>query len=309
MDVASQSCGVCGGALMPNGVCTVCGTRHEVRADGTMVPVGSGAPPRSGSSDPGFSKWLSGESSDGSLQVWLGGSPPSSSPADSNTEALKKWLTGEERAFDEWLGGAGAAAPESAVVPADVGRKIKDIQAKLDDRQRDVRAREIEIDGLHAELGAFKKMMNSELSTFKSGRFDPVKYIEETAMLSKDLQTEIAKRKELEEEIDHIKKGSIAVIKYVKAQQLKSGATPDVKKRLQEESVARRQLEIQLQKTQEIMNGLKGQVEKGLAGKSPEFRELKQKELALAEREAGLKARESELVTLQDPSRRGGETG
>src|SRR5213594_2904043 len=307
MDVASQSCGVCGGALMPNGVCTVCGTRHEVRADGTMVPVGSGAPPRSGSSDPGLSKWLSGESGDGSLQVWLGGSPPSSSPADSNTEALKKWLTGEERAFDEWLGGA--AAPESAAVPTDVGRKIKELQAKLDDRQRDVRAREIEIDGLHAELGAFKKMMNSELSTFKSGRFDPVKYIEESAMLNKDLQTEIAKRKELEEEIDHIKKGSIAVIKYVKAQQLKSGATPDVKKRLQEESVARRQLEIQLQKTQEIMNGLKGQVEKGLAGKSPEFRELKQKELALAEREAGLKARESELVTLQDPSRRGGETG
>jgi len=131
-----------------------------------------------------------------------------------------------------------------------------------------------------------------------------VKYIEETAMLSKQLQTEIAKRKELEEEIDHIKKGSIAVIKYVKAQQLKSGVVPDVKKKLQEESVARRQLEIQLQKTQEIMNGLKGQIEKNLVSKPADFREMKQKELALVEREAGLKAREAELAALQDPARR-----
>src|SRR5207249_7793587 len=199
------------------------------------------------------------------------------------------------------------AAPEptaSGAVPADVGRKVKDIQVKLDDRDREVRAREIEIDGLHAELGALKKTISSELSTFRSGRFDPVKYIEETAMLSKQLQTEIAKRKELEEEIDHIKKGSIAVIKYVKAQQLKSGVVTDVKKKLQEESVARRQLEIQLQKTQEIMNGLKGQIEKNLVSKPADVREMKQKELALVEREAGLKAREAELAALQDPARR-----
>ena len=57
VDIASQSCGVCGGALMPNGVCTVCGTRHEIGANGMMMPVGSSGP-RSGSPDPGMSKWL-----------------------------------------------------------------------------------------------------------------------------------------------------------------------------------------------------------------------------------------------------------
>ncbi|TLZ65221.1 MAG: hypothetical protein E6K13_00005, partial [Methanobacteriota archaeon] len=276
----------------------------EIGANGMMMPVGSSGP-RSGSPDPGMSKWLRGESSgDASVQVLLGGAPAQSSGPDSNVEALKKWLTGEERAFDEWLGTAAPEPTASGGVPADVGRRVKDIQGKLDDRDREVRAREIEIDGLHAELGALKKTISSELSTFRSGRFDPVKYIEETAMLSKQLQTEIAKRKELEEEIDHIKKGSIAVIKYVKAQQLKSGVVPDVKKKLQEESVARRQLEIQLQKTQEIMNGLKGQIEKNLVSKPADFREMKQKELALVEREAGLKAREAELAALQDPARR-----
>src|SRR5206468_10065817 len=71
------------------------------------------------------------------------------------------------------------------------------------------------------------------------GKFDPVKYIEETATLSKQLQTEIGKRKELEQEIEHIKKGSIAVIKYVKTQQLKAGTSPEVRKRLEDRKSTR----------------------------------------------------------------------
>jgi len=300
VDVSDQSCGVCGGTLSPEGDCTICGTKHELGANGTLVPVRAESPPRSGA-DNGLTKWLSGEAGDSSLQVWMGGSPPSAAAPDSNVEALKKWLTGEERAFDEWLGGVGAEA--APVLSGDAGQRIKDLMSKLDDKERDLRARDIEIDGLRAELDAFKRTVNSELGTLKSGRFDPVKYIEETAGLSKQLQTEIAKRKELEEEIDHIKKGSIAVIKYVKAQQLKSGASPEVKKKLSEESATRRQLEIQLQRNQEILNNLKAQIDKKLLEKPREFRELKQKELALAEKESTLKARESELGVLQEAAR------
>ncbi len=306
VDVTAQSCGVCGGTLSTEGECTTCGTKHELGANGTMVPVPSNGPPRSGGSDNGLTKWLSGET-DSSLQVWLGGASQaggSGVPHDSNTEALRKWLTGEERAFDEWLGGTvtvGEAGPTG-----DAGRRIKELQTKLDERERDLRSRDIELDGLRAELGAFKKTVSSELSTFRSGRFDPVKYIEDSAMLNKNLQTEIAKRKELEEEIDHIKKGSIAVIKYVKAQQLKSGAAPEVKKKLAEESGARRQLEIQLQKNQEVVTALKAQVEKNLLGKPLEFRELKNRELALVEKEAALKAREAEA---QEVARRGASDG
>ncbi|HTD80804.1 MAG TPA: ATPase domain-containing protein [Thermoplasmata archaeon] len=306
VDVTAQSCGVCGGTLSTEGECTTCGTKHELGANGTMVPVPSNGPPRSSGSDNGLTKWLSGESSDTSLQAWLGGAsqPGSGAPQDSNTEALRKWLTGEEGAFDEWLGGTVTVA--EAAPPGDAGRRIKELQGKLDERERDLRSRDIELDGLRAELGAFKKTVSSELSTFRSGRFDPVKYIEDSANLNKNLQTEIAKRKELEEEIDHIKKGSIAVIKYVKAQQLKSGAAPDVKKRLVEESAARKQLEIQLQKNQEVVTALKAQVEKNLLGKPLEFRELKNRELALVEKEAGLRAKEAEA---QEAARRGAAEG
>ena len=301
VDVTAQSCGVCGGALSPEGECTTCGTKHELGANGTMVPASSNGPTRSGS-DNGLTRWLSGEASDSSLQVWLGGSPPggAGSPHDSNTEALKKWLTGDERSFDDWLGGVTTVA--EAAPAGDAGKRISELQARLDERERDLRSRDIELDGLRAELDAFRKTVSSELSTFRSGRFDPVKYIEDSAMLNKNLQTEISKRKELEEEIEHIKKGSIAVIKYVKAQQLKSGASADVKKKLAEESGARRQLEIQLQKNQELVTALKTQVEKNLLGKPLEFRELKQRELALVEKEGALKALEAEAA---EAARRG----
>src|SRR3989475_11063517 len=91
-----------------------------------------------------------------------------------------------------------------------------------------------------------RAMHNMEHANFQQGKFDPVKYIEETANLSKQLQTEIAKRKELEQEIEHIKKGSIAVIKYVKTQQLKAGVSPELKKRLEQEAKAREALDAQL---------------------------------------------------------------
>lgn len=187
----SQPCTVCGGALSPEGECTVCGTKHEVAANGS-VAMAPNAPPREG--DNGLSQWLSGEAGDSTLQAWLGAAPAQPTAPDTGVEALKKWLTGEEGAFDEWLGGVAVA---SAEVPGDVGRKIKDLQARLDERERELRARELEAGGLRAEVDAFRKTVTSELANFKSGRFDPVRYIEETAMLNKDLQTEIAKRKEL----------------------------------------------------------------------------------------------------------------
>src|SRR3970282_1759097 len=138
-----------------------------------------------------------------------------------------------------------------------------------------------------------------------SGRFDPVKYIEETAALNKQLQTEITTRKELEEEIEHIKKGSIAVIKYVKGQQLKSGASPHLKKKLAEEDAKRRQLEGRLQETQKFVATLKAQIDRNLLNQVPESRELKQKELALAEKEAELAAKEAGILALREAAEAG----
>src|SRR2546426_264378 len=167
-----------------------------------------------------------------------------------------------------------------------------------DDKVRDLRAKALEVDGLRAELNAMRTTLNRELANFRQGKFDPVKFIEESANLSKQLQTEFAKRKELEQEIQHIKKGSIAVIKYVKTQQLKAGLSPELKKRLEQEAKAREALDAQIAEQRSVNEQLRKQVEAGLGKLKPDQRELKKRELALAEREAGLTAKEDRAVAF-----------
>src|SRR3989441_287074 len=133
-----------------------------------------------------------------------------------------------------------------------------------DDKVRELRTKALEVDGLHAELESMRATLNRELANFRQGKFDPVKYIEETANLSKQLQTEIAKRRELEQDIEHIKKGSIAVIKYVKTQQLKAGASPELKKRLDQETKARQALEADVTEQRSRNEQLRKQLESGI---------------------------------------------
>ncbi|HEV8594885.1 MAG TPA: helix-hairpin-helix domain-containing protein [Thermoplasmata archaeon] len=261
-------------------------------------PAAAAAPANGGTNGSnGLQRWLKGE--DQGLNTWLG----SPAPVPGQDEALRRWLTGEEDALGQWLGEAQAAG--KPVAAGDVDRRLRDNQRLLDERERQLRDKEIEIDGLHAELDSIKRTMSQELDQFKSGAFDPMKYVEETARLNKELQTEIKQRRQLSEEIDHIKKGSIAVIKYMKTQQMKTGASSEVKKKLGIESAARRKLEIDLKKTQEVLASVQKQVEAGLAKMRPDERALKQRELALADKEATLRAKEAELGTLEEAARRG----
>lgn len=255
------------------------------------------ATPGGGNGNGALQQWLRGE--DQGLNAWLGGA--AASPGQD--EALRRWLTGEEDALGQWLG-EGQAGPQLRA-GGDVGQALKERQRMIEDKDRELRDKESEIDGLRTELDAIKRMMSEELEQFKSGAFDPMKYVEETARLNKELQGEIKQRRHLEEEINHIKKGSIAVIKYVKSQQMKAGASPEIKRRLAEESAARKKLEIDMKRTGDVLAALKKQVEGGLAAMRPDERALKQRELAIAEKEATLRAKEEELGTLEEAARRG----
>src|SRR6266705_5471132 len=268
----AQVCRVCGGEVSPHGECVVCGTKQ------------SDAPSKD---DKALGPWMKGES-DGGMNAWLGAAAPG---GDSRDDALRKWLAGEDDAFQEWIGvptvsgGAKGARPGQDRVS--------------DDKLRELRAKSVEADGLRAELESMRATLNRELTNFRTGKFDPVRYIEETANLSKQLQTEIAKRKELEQESEQIKKGSIAVIKYVKTQQLKAGASTDMNKRLEEEATARHSLESQVAELRFVNEALKKQLETGMAKMKPDQRESKKREADLAEREAALRAKEERLATMR----------
>jgi len=266
--VSQQACRVCGGEVNPQGECVVCGSKQDVA-------------PAAG--DRGAAAWLRGESGG---TPWLGGGG-----GDARDEALRKWLSGEDTAFQDWLGvpttsGAGSAARAAS-------------DRASDDKVRELREKALEVDGVRAELAAMRSTLNRELVNFRQGKFDPVKYIEETATLSKQVQTEIAKRKELEQEIEHIKKGSIAVIKYVKTQQMKGGTSPEMKKRLEQGEKARETLEGQVAEMRSVNDTLKKQIESGFAKMKPDQRDVKKREAEVAEREAVLRAKEERLATAR----------
>src|SRR5207245_1603872 len=105
-------------------------------------------------------------------------------------------------------------------------------------------------------------------------------------------------------EIEHMKKGSIPVMKYVKTQQLKAGASPEMKKRLDQETKARQALEADFGEQRSVNEQLRKQLETGLGKLKPDQRELKKRELDLAEREAAFKAKEERLASI--PTGEGG---
>src|SRR5436309_14396012 len=97
--------------------------------------------------------------------------------------------------------------------------------------------------------------------------------------------------KKQEQEIEHNKKGSIAVIKYVKTQQHKAGTSPEMKKRLEQEQKLREEIETESAKLRSVNEVLKKQIESGFAKLKPDQREMKKQEADLVEREASLRAK------------------
>jgi len=248
-----------------------------------------------GSGRDALSDWLTG-SGDQGLNTWLGGKAGQPPQSD---DALKRWLTGEDGALGHWLGENVAEVGSAEEIRGVAATRI------LENRDRDLRERDIELEGLRAELSAMKRTISSELQSFKQGTFDPMRYVEETARLNKELQQEIKIRRQLEEEIGHVKKGSIAVIKYVKAQQGKTDGGADLRRKLAEEASARKRAEIEFRKTKDLLATFQAQISKGLATMKPDERALKQRELVLVEKEANLRAKEEALGTMEAAARQG----
>ena len=259
-----------------------------------------------GANNDALYKWLSGENGEGGLTAWLGVSAGAEKtaqmPKETNVDALKKWLSGEEDALQQWLGFQ--AAPQTAV-EGDASKKLREMERRLEEKDLQLNEREREVDGLKVEIDELKDGLQRQLTAFKDGSFDPVKFIEEQAELNKQLQTEISKRKQLEDEMEHLKKGSIAVIKYVKSQQSRVGASPELKKRLAEEAMKSKQLQTEVTKLSQTYEEMKKQLEGGLQKLKPNERALKEKELALVEKEAELRAKEEQLSTYEEMAKRG----
>ncbi|MFQ5919432.1 MAG: hypothetical protein ACE5I4_05230, partial [Thermoplasmata archaeon] len=321
---AQALCIVCGSGLRPDGQCSSCGARHEtvdgklqVKADSDGKSPGSSVPPDQMDKD-ALVAWLKGE--EGELNTWIEGKvspppkaeaasaspspkessdspkdtpaakeapspPPASAPTIQGPEALERWLKGDEQGLDDWL-----AQSEPAI------DEMGDESTLAEDEEKD-------IEELRAELVAMKRAVKAELSKVKGGRVDPLAYLEEIAKLNRKLQLEVRQRKELEGEFEHMKKSSVAVMKYVKTQKEEEG--PEAKRRLAEEKEARRIQEIELEKANNLVERLKGELAGKIAELPADAKALKEVEVQLAEQEETLAAKEKELQALEADLRSG----
>ncbi|MCK4266933.1 MAG: hypothetical protein KAX31_06605, partial [Thermoplasmata archaeon] len=261
--------------------------------------------------DEALASWLSGEG-DEDLGVWMGDDPkkasrkrkdkesketkPTLKGADGSTDALRKWLSGEDDSLEAWLGKD--MKPVSKAGKSPVGKELVEREKFLEAKERALDEKE---EDMKVETEELKKTLNEAIKKIDAGDFDPISVLEETAKLNKDLQKEIRKRKKLEEEIQQVKKGSIAVIKYIKAQEMqkKGGAASSLKKKLDSEVSTRGKLEIDLKKSEELVASLKVDLEKGMESMSDDAKDLKKQEIELKEMKASIEAKEEVLKTQE----------
>ncbi len=142
-----------------------------------------------------------------------------------STEVLRRWVEGDDHALEEWIRSSEAVPPSAGTVPAPAagagraGPGGGPGSAAILEREATV-----------------VRWLTDLLDRVKSDQFDPTSVVQEVQELQRQLYDERAKRKELEDEVEHVKRGSIAVIKYVRAREAKER---EAARQAQEEEIAR----------------------------------------------------------------------
>ncbi len=234
----------------------------------------------------GLADWLSGE--DDGLSSWLSGregeEPPAAAtprPAPKTDEALAAWLSGGEGNIDSWI--------EEAVTPRAAATHPAHSQEIL---QRE------------AEVIELRESLRNLLSRFEGEGFDPGAVVEELAKAKAELEAERAQRAQLVEELENVKRGSIAVIKFIKKQQ--GGADGgNLADQLATEMSIRENLELRVMELETVIIGLKDKAEKNISALPPDIQELKTQELELTEKKAKVEALEHQLRAKEEALKEG----
>jgi KaiC/GvpD/RAD55 family RecA-like ATPase len=127
-----------------------------------------------------------------------------------STDVLRKWVDGDDRAMEDWIRASEPTVPLAAVAvrpsPAAEPRRPAEPAAGSAVLEREE---------------TVVRWLTGLLDRVKSDQFDPTSMIQEVQDLHRQLYDERAKRKQLEDEVEHVKRGSIAVIKYVRSREAK----------------------------------------------------------------------------------------
>ncbi len=244
---------------------------------------------------------------DGIVEKWAGSvkrsersARPRIAPSrKGSTDVLKKWIGGDDRAMEEWIrsseSGRPGAAPGPGPAPGDAGASGP------------VPTSGSHLDPVLEREETVVRWLTGLLDRVTSGQFDPAAVIQEVQDLQRQLFDERAKRKQLEEQVEHVKRGSIAVIKYVRSRE---GKERDAAVRAKEEEIAGLKVRLAAVEGPGAPEGAApsapGTAAAGPAGGSPELErrlraEFTDREHEFIDREAELRRR---VVQLEGEIRR-----
>ncbi|MFW5953212.1 MAG: DUF7504 family protein [Candidatus Natronoplasma sp.] len=259
-----------------------------------------------------FTQWLTGES-----DQELGGvvskkeeggkeGNPFSEDKSKNTNSLKAWLSGEEDSFTEWLG------------EDTFEEEKKEIEEELRGREETLEKREEELKEKEREIEQLKDKFKSHVEDIEADEFNPEEILEENTRLSRELENKeerleqlVEEKEEMEDEIQQIKKGTIAIVNYLKSQQNRSLSTSSegVSDEIQYEELERQKeenerLKEKIEQLRSQSDGGRSEVIKEMDNKDEQLRELKEelahKEEKIEDLKETVKHKEKELNEQED---------
>ncbi len=148
-------------------------------------------------------------------------------PAKDSTDVLKKWVEGDDRAMEAWIQSSEGARPPLAPSPPSSSVPSPEVPspsaAPADAAETPTAPGPSGISPLLQEREeTVVRWLTDLLDRVKSDQFDPHTLVQEVQDLQRQLFEERARRKQLEDEVEHVKRGSIAVIKYVRSREARS---------------------------------------------------------------------------------------
>ncbi|HYA11296.1 MAG TPA: ATPase domain-containing protein, partial [Thermoplasmata archaeon] len=183
--------------------------RDAVLHPASAASAGPGAdPPASANPDQIVERWVGSVS-----KVEKARRPRFAPSGKASADVLRRWVDGDDRAMEDWIqsseGVPTPTLPSSVPAPG----------------------REAGPPGAPSEPGVAPSVLDREetvvrwltglLDRVKSEQFDPASMIQEVQELQRQLYDERSRRKQLEDQVEHVKRGSIAVIKYVRSREAK----------------------------------------------------------------------------------------
>ncbi|UCF07719.1 MAG: hypothetical protein JSW28_08770 [Thermoplasmata archaeon] len=120
---------------------------------------------------------------------------------ESKEQALKLWLKGEagDEALEEWLTEDGEPENLTKVV---LEEEIREENAIIRQKEKELWAIENEINNLRIELGAIKKTLGEKLRKIRTVEIDRPRFLSRTRSMGRQLHNEITKREKLEEHLE-----------------------------------------------------------------------------------------------------------